>query len=214
MKKIILLLTVTTFTSASFAQMDFNYGVKAGTNISTLTAGSTDGTVSVSTAYKAGLYAGAFAEMGIGKDMSISAELAFSQMGGKADVLAAGVKVGTQTANLNYIPLSVFFNYGIPNVKGLSVFAGPQISFLASLKATTTLTIAGVTETETSTDKKDTKSTDFAAVAGVQYKLSSIPVMFSARYQYGFSTISKVDGDKVVNSGVTVTVGYAFGGKK
>ena len=191
MKKIILLLTVTTFTSASFAQMDFNYGVKAGTNISTLTAGSTDGTVSVSTAYKAGLYAGAFAEMGIGKDMSISAELAFSQMGGKADVLAAGVKVGTQTANLNYIPLSVFFNYGIPNVKGLSIFAGPQISFLASLKKTTTLTLAGV-----------------------QYKLSSIPVMFSARYQYGFSTISKVDGDKVVNSGVTVTVGYAFGGKK
>lgn len=211
MKKIILLFAVSIITGSAFAQLGLDYGIKAGANFSTLTDKATGASIS-NTSYKAGLYAGIFGSINIGEGIGISADLAFSQMGGKADLVDnTGTKVGTIDQTLNYIPLSVFFNYGIPNVKGLGVFAGPQISFLASYKGKATIDGVGTTE---STDKSGIKSTDFAGVIGVQYQLPTIPIIFSARYQYGFTNIGKDAGDKLYNSAATVTVGYAFGGKK
>ena len=213
MKKIILLLTVTMFTSASFAQMNLNYGITAGASISTLTNKSTSGTVSASTNYKAGLRAGGFVELGIATGMAIQADVLYNQMGGTSKNASNGSKA---TINLDYLAIPINFKYSIPNVTGLGVFAGPQIGVLLG---------ASVKTPEGSLDASEVKRSfntiDFAGNVGVQYQLP-IGIRFSAAYQYSFGNALKQKEDNgttllsgnAVNSAFGITVGYAFGGKK
>ncbi len=212
MKKITLLLTSALFTTAAFSQMNFNYGIKAGANFSTLTA-KPSGEVSSSTSYKVGFNAGGFVELGVGSGFTIQPELLFSQMGGKVSFTnAAGATVGEGTYNFNYLHLPILVKYGIKGVDGLSAFVGPQVGFLMSAKSTK-IKVLGVDSPDEDV-KNDLKGVDFAGTLGVEYKLP-MGVVFAARYQYSFANILKEEADgKIVNSGITLNVGYAFGGKK
>ncbi len=215
MKKITLLLTAALFTTAAFSQMDFNYGIKAGANFSTLTNKATNGSISSGTSYKVGLRAGAFAELGVASGMALEANVLYNQMGGAVNFDISGT-VEKVNFNLDYITIPVNFKYSIPNVVGFSAFIGPQMSILMNAKPGKDI---GLTSSEF---KNSFQSFDFAANLGVEYQLP-MGIRFSALYQYSFLNSLKQKEDNgtpnvvfaiSVNSGAIFTLGYAFGGKK
>lgn len=195
MKKIILLFAVSIITGSPFAQLNIGFGIKAGANFSTLTNAPTGTSASTSTKYKVGFNGGAFADFGVGSGITISPELTFSQLGGKAND-------NTVTLNFNYVDFTVVGKYAIPGIEGLKVYLGPQIGFLASAKI------------DDVDSKSFFKSTDIRGLIGAEYMLP-FNFVVSARYSYGFGNIGKGADDKVTNSAINLTLGYyLFGGKK
>ncbi len=203
MKKIILLLTVTTFTSAAFAQFDIKYGAKAGANFSGVT-GNVTGQVSTSNFSAIGFNAGVFAEAEVAKGFVVRLEPQYSQIGGKLNFTdAAGTNFPNAKFTFGYLAVPVLVRYNIEQVEGLGVFLGPQVGFLLNAKA----------DLGTSKDVKSSfKSTDFAGVGGVEYQLPNMGLFFDARYQYGFGNIA--NNGNVVNQAASISVGYKFGTKK
>ncbi len=198
MKKIILLLTVTTFTSASFAQFDIKYGVKAGVNFSGLTGNVTNG-ASTSNFSAIGFNAGAFAETEVAKDFTVRLEPQYSQIGGKLDING----VPNSKLTLGYLTVPALVRYNTDKVEGLGVFLGAQVGFLLNIQS------PGF---ESTALKNSFKSTDFAGIGGIEYQLPKMGIFFDARYQYGFGNIAK--SGNVVNQAASISVGYKFGTKK
>lgn len=201
MKKIILLIAVTTFTNAAFTQLSLpKFGINAGINVSKTTI--SGGGLSFSTSSLVGLRAGGFAEFQLGKNFELQPELQYSRMGGKIDFSAFG-ESGNGSLNLDYLAIPVLVKYKISET-GLNVYAGPQLGILMSAK--------GKALRETTENLKDNfKSTDFAGVFGAEYNFP-LGIILSTRYQAGFSNIGKdIDGDgKMTNSAFSFTVSYKF----
>lgn len=102
--------------------------------------------------------------------------------------------------NLWYIDAPLLGSFSI--LPTLSIIAGPSVGYLLSAKTK----FAG----EESDVKSDTESMNFGAVAGIQFMLPIAGLGIDARYQRGFTNVSKVDGSEVSTDMMAVTATYLF----
>lgn len=148
------------------------FGLKGGLNSSSLkTSG---GGATFTSDSKIGFYAGAFAQIGVAQNFAVQPEIMYSLLGARYKFSNVSVN-----RNLSYISVPVLASY----IKdGLSIVAGPQISFLVAAKDK---------GTNISTDvKSQFKTTEIAGVIGAGYTTLG-GFGFDARYQLGLTDIVK-----------------------
>lgn len=206
MKSIICAAVLAAATASVQAQdKKFQFGAKAGANLSTVTGDYEDAEP------LAGAHVGVFAEYRINGNFSVQPELVFSMQGAKSD--AAEDVFGTIYTNewikLNYLNLPVLAKYHFSRVKGLSVGAGPQIGLLLSAKQKYYTDVEGVHQEHEDDVKDNLKSIDLGIAAGVEYELP-MHVFFSLRANVGLLDINDGGSDKAYNSALQLSAGYRF----
>lgn len=207
MKKIILsVITVMTFVFVH--AQDIRYGVKGGLNLSNF-SGDTDG---INLKSKAGFNVGGFAEIKLVNKFYIQPELLYSTQGTKFKFnfyTEGGVFQSADISfNLSYINLPVMFKYYVADK--LNIEAGPQIGFLTSAKAKTTL--KGYSGSHEMDAKDFFRSIDFGLNFGAGYEFTE-NIFASARYNLGLANIAKTeagDNSKIHNGVFSLSVGYKF----
>ncbi len=203
-----LILGFVTSVSAQDSNPDkVKFGLKIGTNLTTLGVFNFDGEKYDYT-YKPGFTAGAFSEIPLKGKFKLLAEINYSQKGGDVEG-GEGVFKMKLEQRLIYIDVPIAISYqALPNI---NIFLGPQVSFIQSQSSKTTRYLPGVTsvDTETSTDK--VANAIPGGIIGLSFQLSNINL--SGRYMTDLSKGSK-DNDpmfaEVKNSGFALTVGYTF----
>ncbi|MCB2409542.1 porin family protein [Hymenobacter lucidus] len=230
MKKTIIaltsLLSVATI-SASRAQ-GVRLGLRAGANYSNLA-----GEVQNENTYnnKIGFLGGVMLNADLSGDgfLSVQPEILFSQKGFENKPTEYKNLLGTTQkregqVNYNYLDVPVLFKV---NASGLVFEAGPQYSYLLSVKdetkVTTTSGLTGNTSTATSHDQKDLSKlnrNELGYVAGIGYQAEN-GVSLNLRYTGAFSDFAKsddgsyFDGDlkNARNSAFQVSLGYLLPNK-
>ncbi len=187
MKKILVIVALATvFMATKVNAQEFNFGAKGGLNLATLNGKDAD-----DLKMKIGFNLGLVGEYAFNEKIAIQPELLFSAQGAKAEEGDDDFKL-----KLNYLSLPVMFKYYV--AEGLSLQAGPQISYLLSAKA------------NDEDVKDDAQKIDFALGLGAGYKLDN-NLFFDARYTYGLSKIGKGDdAGKVYNGVFQISIGYMF----
>ncbi|PJJ48803.1 porin family protein [Hymenobacter chitinivorans] len=217
------LLSVATI-SASRAQ-GVRLGLRAGANYSNLA-----GDVQNESTYnnKIGFLGGVMLNADLSGDgfLSVQPEILFSQKGFENKPTEYKFLAATQKregkVNYNYLDVPVFFKI---NAGGLILEAGPQYSYLLSVKDETTVTnsLAGSTSTSTTHDQKDLSKlnrNELGYAVGVGYQAEN-GVSLNLRYTGGFSDFVKSDdgsyfnGDlsKARNSAFQLSLGYLLPNK-
>ncbi|GGH64986.1 hypothetical protein HNQ91_002178 [Filimonas zeae] len=207
MKKSLLLVAAFACTGLfSFAQttssksQPLSFGLKAGVNLATITGnnGAGDGKSSL-----VGLNGGAFATFHVSESFGIQPELTWSTLGVKYKGTFLGSNF-TSKQLLNYLTLPVLAKYTFAG-SGFSLYAGPQIGYLLSAKLKT----SNEDGSGSISNKDAFKSTDFGAVAGVEFEIPNTPLNVSGRYQFGLTKIGDNTGaGDNKNAAATFTVGY------
>lgn len=195
MKKLFFAITVIALSAGAAQAQTTTFGLEGG--ITSANIKEKYESISISLTSKIGFYAGAFADIGISENFGVQPELFYSALGAKANGTDGDPNV---TLNLGYINLPILAKY---KNSGFSAFLGPQIGYLLSAN-----TKSGSSSED---DKDQLKSTDFSGVIGVGYTLPA-GLGFDARYQIGFSDISKNSGSdgSVKNSAFMVGIHYVF----
>ena len=193
MKKLIFAIAVALFSTAGIQAQSTSFGLKAGMTASNLKFSGDNFDVSTDT--KIGFYAGLMTDFGISENISVAPELFYSMMGAKASADGEDAKI-----NLGYLNLPVLLKY---KSQGLSVFLGPQVSYLIAAKEKF--------NSETNDAKEDYDAIDFSGVIGAGYTLMN-GFGFDARYQMGFADIVKDNegGGKLKNNAFMVGIHYFF----
>jgi hypothetical protein len=218
MKKILVAITLLTFTSSIFAQT-FNFGIKGGINSHKITTDSptlNGYTFSdfVSDA-QAGYHIGGFARIG-GKNLYLQPELLYTLKKGSSsfDVTGSpseGLPTGsyTQSVDLKAIQIPLLVGLKLINLKlaSIRVFTGPAMSvILNGSQMTITNSLGDVFNP--STFKNNVW--DWQLGGGVDVG----SFIFDVRYEWGLTNVSEGDITQVgfVNKGNTLTfsVGFKF----
>jgi Outer membrane protein beta-barrel domain len=151
------------------ANAQFQFGVKAGANFSTLTGADVqDAKTLVS------VNGGVFAKLPLTHSISVQPELVYSGQGAKYN---DGSLAATQ--HINYFNVPVLLKYH--NFTGFFLETGPQFGFLMSANAKE----SGVSVD----DKNGYKSTDWSWVFGAGYKIPTTRLSIDLRYNLGISNV-------------------------
>lgn len=126
------------------------------------------------------LYVGGFVDVGVSEKFHVQPELLYSIE-------------GAEDVSLSFLNIPIMAKYYVAD--GLSLQAGPQIGFLVSAE-----------------DDADEvlKSTNLGLNAGLGYELKDMGLFFDARYNFGLTDISDVDGTEVRTKGFQIGIGYKF----
>jgi hypothetical protein len=221
MKNTILLIAAIAVSTISFAQVKPSFGVRAGytsagmrgdavNNLNNL-LDFTDGMVTTSN--HSGFFAGGYASIPVGAVVSIEPGLYYTQKGYqvKGELSGKGVEFlgvnANAKLNTNYIEMPVLIK---ANVSGFQIFAGPQVSYLASADLRTTAGVLGFNLLNSKLDATDKFNRwDLGLTGGVGYQFSN-GVNVMAAYDHG---LSKVDANQNFNSynrAFKVGVGITF----
>ena len=187
--------------SAEMFDMDkLNYGLKGSLQLTNLTGDNAklDGTNDNES--RLGWAIGGTGEYEISDDLSLQAELLYSQRGAKKD--ASG---NDRSQSLDYIDVPVNVVYTLPEMAedvSVDAIVGFQMSYLLAAQSK-----VGTTET----DNKDTfKSLDYGinigGAATFASPFSEGSITGEVRYYLGLNEIS----DKVQNNAIQFNVGYNF----
>jgi len=202
MKKILILVTALAMTIGATAQENpLTYGVKAGINLSQISAQTGDFEGDASD-MKIGFFVSGHVNYSFGEFFGIQPELSFSMQGGQEDLDGESMKM-----MFNYINVPVLFE--VKPITNLSIFVGPQIGFNIYKG------VSYMGETISGSDLEDgmemkVNTIDFAAVVGLQYAING-QFLISARYNIGFTPIFDADGvSGLANRVIQVGVGYKF----
>ncbi|WCM40839.1 PorT family protein [Flavobacterium sp. CBA20B-1] len=232
MRKITMtLLGLVAFSTSALAQQEVKFGPKAGVNFAKINGEiKEDGETIKLDKGQVGFHVGAFAEIKFNDKFAIQPELLYSVQGGKAEQSGTETIMGQTFAyeaeakwNLHYINVPIMAKYYV--IPSLAIEAGPYVGFniKSEVKSEGTLTMAGVTESESSTeDMKDgTNSIDFGIGAGASFNLDN-GFFVGARYNLGLAKISKeytetFEGIEyknpaydIKNGVIQISVGYKF----
>lgn len=222
MKQLFLILAVFTISLSVFCQQRsrIQYGLFGGINISNAVA-SAPGEGSSITDSKLGANFGIMAEIPVARHFAIQPEISYANLGWKEKATTQNTDSALQNPrfNLNYLNVAALFKFKIPktihNGFGLSVFAGPQFGYLL------TANLRADNRNGTADTKRAYKSTDFSAVAGVEYFLPA-GVGITVRYQAGIANFfgeealrifrqqQGVNNIAVKNNAIALTIGYRF----
>lgn len=181
------------------------FGIKAGANLMKIGEFNFLDTY-YDSKHKVGFQAGVYAEIPLGTGFAFLPEATFSQKGGKVEetVLENTGKIET---TINY--LDVPFMIGYRATPELTIFAGPQVSFLLSQK--TKVYANGEQEGDDITDTENFRKSLAGAAAGLGYRIGD-NLNINARYMMDFQEAGKdnVDQDRMKNSGFALSLGYSF----
>ncbi|PIE49031.1 MAG: hypothetical protein CSA39_04760 [Flavobacteriales bacterium] len=159
------LLLTGTFTSNAQSNNNFEFGIKAGGNLTNLK--NTNGK------HKIGLVGGIFTEYRISKKFSVRSEALFSMQGAKG-------KGSFETVKLNYINVLPGLAKFHP-VESIRIEVGPYGGFLFSKKGG-------------NLNKSDYRKIDYGATLGIGFGITE-NVELGARYYYGLRDITKTTGE-------------------
>lgn len=183
------------------------FGLKIGTNLTTLGTFNMNGT-KYDYNYKPGFTFGIFSEIPLRGKFRFVPEVNYSQKGADVEGEDSGITAKLEQ-RLTYIDVPFSVSYSV--IPNLSVFAGPQVSFIVEQKTVTTTDFFGVPVVDTNTDTDKIAKAIPGGVAGLNYQLSNLNL--SGRYMMDLKKGSK-DKDprfaEVRNSGFALTIGYKF----
>lgn len=235
MKKILLLSVVSLL---GFANAQVNYGFKAGYNLSNLSAQTAVSSVKVLLGNKSGFNVGAFIEYGLGNNLSLQGEVAYSNVGGRvkldnnlstaefsqlSKLLSIDAeslpqeKEGKAVISLGQISVPVSLKYQL-NEK-VALLGGFSVNFKAGVK--TKLELGGKDiksnlekEQKANFDeiaKKELASANFGAHLGGEYNINN-NIFVDARYNFGLSSLNKnyTDFINLKQRYLQVGLGYKF----
>lgn len=222
MKKIFTLsiLSFLFFSTVSIAQVGF--GVRAGLNSSnwkgdaanslTDLVGLTNGYVA--TSGRTGFHAGGFANIPLGSGFSIEPGVYYSQKGftmkgdlqlNKMEFLGAKATAQVQS---HYIDIPVLVKAEI--VKGLEVYAGPQVSILAKNNLRLQAGALGFNVLNRNVDISDNfNTTDVAIAGGLSYTFDN-GLSINGGYDHGLSRLDKNGQFNAYNRNFKVGIGFKF----
>ncbi|MEO6722968.1 MAG: porin family protein [Ferruginibacter sp.] len=236
MKKIILLAAIAAITTSATAQIKF--GAQVGGNLANVKSeySFSGTTVKEKSKVKFGFLIGLVAEVPLASSVSFRPELNFIQKGTKVNDTQSSsgyTDVTTGEITLNFIELPLNIVYRVAAGSGNVFFgAGPSIGYGLSgkYKSTSTTTYPGmpsVTDSENGKVKFDgkkyddlpasdndnhLKSLDFGGNILAGYQMSN-GVYINVGYTVGFSNLSPNADESVKTNGLTIKLGYMFGGK-
>jgi hypothetical protein len=221
MKKQILLATSIIISTLTIAQVRPSFGVRAGVSSSGMRGDAVNNLKDmldftngmITTGNRTGLFAGGYATIPLSDVLSVEPALYYSQKGyelkGELNIKGAEFLGVNAKAKLNsqYIDLPVMLK---ANMKGIQLFAGPQISYLAKADLNTTAGAFGINVLNRKMDATDQfNKWDASLTGGIGYQFTNgLNVM--ASYDHG---LSKVDANQNMNSynhSIKVGVGFSF----
>lgn len=207
-----ILIAVLAICSISMNSQNFSFGVKAGANISNITADSPspDWEHSAKTSFHGGLVL----QYKFSDKFGIQSEVLYSMQGAE-DGFDPYYDVNFETKdlrlNLEYINVPVLAEYGITS--GLNVQLGPQIGFLIYPEQEVEYTYMDEERKQNSSLNNYTKTVDFALAGGLEYNFD-MGLFIDARYNLGLTSFSENKGGSVLpdskNSVLQFSVGYMF----
>ena len=187
MKKMILAAAALMMAAGASAQMpSFEWGVKAGLNVSGMNNTGLDS--------KTGLTAGVFVDYRFNDWIGMSADLLFSREGA---MLKSG---GDKT---NYLNLPILAKFYVLDQLAFNIGIQPGVLLSGKDK------VKESGEETAFTTTNNYKSFDFAFPVGVSYEFFN-KLILDARYNIGVANISAGEGGKVHNNVFALTLGYRF----
>jgi outer membrane immunogenic protein len=191
-------------TSQAAANDKMRFGIKAGANLMKMGKFQFAGQ-EYSTDYKVGFQAGVYGDLPLGGNFAFLPEITFTQKGGKVKETIDG-NTGEFDSKVSYIDAPMLIGYKA--TPELTVFAGPQVSFLVD--QTSTIKVNG--EEQVSNSDKDNWSKSIAGGAvGLNYSITP-NININGRYNMDFQKAlkDKAEQDKIKNSGFALSLGYTF----
>lgn len=221
MKKQILLIVSTLFSTFTFAQTTPAFGVRAGISYAGVRGDAVDNLNklldftggAIKPSNTTGFFAGAYASLPVTDVISVEPGLYYTQKGYElngalnlkgVEFLGANAKARLQ---LQYIDVPVLLK---ANFGGLQLFAGPQVSYLTHADLRTTAGILGVNLLNKTTDATaQFNKWDVAVTGGIGYQLTN-GVNLMASYDYGLSKMDANQNVKSYNNAFKVGLGISF----
>jgi Outer membrane protein beta-barrel domain len=221
MKKIFTLtvLSLIIFTSTK-AQV--SYGVQAGVNIANWQGDamqSLNDVVDLSNGFigtksRTGFHIGGYANIPLTETISFEPGLQYSQKGYamQGDLKIEALKFlgvnASAKVEANYFDMPLLVKAEV--AKGLSIYAGPQISYLAKTSLHVNTSVLGISLLNKRLDLTDNfNRVDVGAVAGVGYQFDN-GFNIKAGYDYGLSKLDKNDNFNAYNRVVKISLGFSF----
>lgn len=183
MKKFIIAVCALFIGGSAFSQ-SLDLGIKAGANFANITDAS-------GLSNKTGFQAGIFGGIKFTDKIGVQGDLLYSQQGAEFDF---------GKFDLSYVNVPIVLKYYL--IQGLNLQAGPQFGFIVDDNVY--INNFGGSPTDL-----DTEKTDVSGVVGVGYDFP-LGIRFDARYNFGLTDVSKVEGAKGKNSVFSLALGYSF----
>ena len=168
----------------------------------------------VTTTSRKAFHIGGYADIPLGNGMSFEPGLQYSQKGYvlKGDLAITALKfIGVNASakvESNYIDIPLLLKADLS--KGLSIYAGPQVSFLVHSDFHLNAGILGISLYNKKIDiTSDFNKTDLGLSGGIGYQFSN-GINMKAGYDYGLTRLDKNDSYKAYNRVVKISLGYRF----
>jgi hypothetical protein len=208
--------------TATAATAQIKYGVNAGVNVANWQGDavkSLNSIVKVTDGYlttkgRTGFHVGGYVSIPVGERFSIQPGLQYSQKGyaitGNIDIPALkfiGANAGAQVQS-HYIDVPLLVRAEV--AKGLSVYAGPQFSYLVKNNLRVDAGVLGISLYRRNLDiTEQFKRIDAGIAAGARYRFAS-GFHVQAGYDYGLSRVDANSSFKSYNRVVKIGVGFEF----
>ena len=204
------------------AKAQVSYGVDAGVNIANWKGDAMQSLNNVvdlsngfiSTKSKTGFHIGGYANIPLTEQLSFEPGIQYSQKGYamKGDLKITALKFfgvnATAKVESHYIDVPLVLTAEVAN--GLSIYAGPQFSYLAKTNLHVNTSVLGISLYNKKLDITDNfNRMDIAITGGVGYKFSS-GLNIKAGYDYGLAKLDKNDNFKAYNRVVKLSLGFSF----
>jgi opacity protein-like surface antigen len=206
----------------SSAKAQVSYGVQAGVNIANWKGealNSLNNVVDLTNGFidtksKTGFHVGGYVNIPVTDKISFEPGVQYSQKGYamkgdlKIDALKfLGVNAGAKV-EAHYIDVPLVLKAEV--AKGLSIYAGPQISYLVKNNLHVNTSVLGISLLNKKLDLTDNfNRMDIGLAGGLGYKFDN-GFNIKAGYDYGLSKLDKNDNFKAYNRVVKVSVGFSF----
>lgn len=222
MKRNFLLTFIGSLLMISFANAQVSYGIRAGANFSKWQGEDlqviedfvekTDGYLV--TKGKTGFHVGGYVNIPISETFSFEPGFEYSKKGYsikgdlKIDALKfLAINAGAQVQQ-HYIDIPLYLKANL--VKGLNVYAGPQVSYLVSSTLNAKVGVLGISLFNKGIGITERfNKVDLGLSGGIGYQFNN-GLNLRAGYDYGLSKLDKNNNYAAYNRVVKVSVGYTF----
>jgi hypothetical protein len=188
MKKIVVVFILAFITTGVSAQ-GVDFGIKAGVNYANISDAKL-GATELDFTGRTGVVVGAFVGAKLNDRFGIQADLLYSQQGAEFD----GGDFDLDYVNVPVVAKIFFF-------KGLHFQVGPQFGVVVNDE---TQSVLGEVINDIAIQEFDV-----SGVVGLGYDVP-LGLRLEARYNFGFSDVTDVEGSSGKNSVVTLSLGYSF----
>jgi opacity protein-like surface antigen len=206
----------------SNAHAQITYGVQAGASIANWKGDALQSLTKVvdltrgfiNTKSKTGFTAGVYANIPISDKFSFEPGLQYTQKGYtlqgdlKIDALKFLGTNATAKVEAQYIDVPLIIKAEV--VKGLSIYAGPQFSYLVKNNLHVNAGLLGISLYNNKIDLTNNfNRVDIGLAGGIGYQLNN-GINIRAGYDYGLSKLDKNNNVKAYNRVVKLSVGFTF----